>query len=1683
MHTRRVSWLVAALTLTAVLPLSLIANRLQVTPLERGGWEEVPVSDLPTLQAAKVQEPIIVDGQLDEAVWQNAPATGPFTDLTNTPEAATEWVDARFAYDEEHLYLGARLHIPNEHLTATISANYGTVWKDDCLEIFLSVPGADDMYQLDINSKGVYWAGGHLPGVNWRPKLTPKTSVSDSSWTIELAIPWADLPMIDESRGPVACNLRYLIGGGWTAWTAGVRSPADSPTLLLESRGDTAKILFTRYRLPAYLPAGQSQIIALESKNIAESTGRIVVQTIDLNTHEQIARRIVDLPPGETVVTTLPITLAPSGQRQVAMLAKIVGEPRYRRLASHGITAIPPLALEPHRDGLWYGEQSVKVDLTIGRELAPESRLHVELWDDIRRLDQLRVQAESHAHHELTVDLRELPPATYRLRAVLQHAGKQEVLVRELTIRQAATLPARRQVPIRLDAAGDSPTLFFAGLSMPAGMLLDPQQVRIIDENGNELPSQLEVLARWSPQGSIKWLAARFLARPDQAVAFELGSDVRRSAPIASPVSSEETADSLLIDTGVARFELSKTGPLIRRGWLGENLLIDNQDGCLLIADQHGTVASEIHGQAANGPFVEVAGPLVTILKRQGLLKTAQGRRLGHYQVRLTFTAGSADVGIQHSFTNTEDTNEVQYSDLAFRIHPQLGDTWQVHLDDKEAHDEHAYETVIHPDRGEAAYLLQADHEHFFQPRTLLQIGLRRDGEWQTTDRADKAGNWAQVSSDRGGVALLVDNVAETFPKEFSAGPSGLTAHLWSSRGGQNLDYRQPAILDYIDPEWVEKGGFEGGKEAFLTLQTNAQSSARTHELALRLTAPAAPIAETAVAAARLDHPPLALQDPHWLLETDVLGPLHPYDPENFPRHEALLSGLWEVIADNEHREGNYGFLHYGNGPHSHKGGYSWEGRPRFYRYYNMDYQWRTVVWLIYARSGDRAYAEYASRYNRHLSDFLFSWWDTRSKPFGAKLMIGAAGALPVYWLSRPGNYGSQGVNVSNFLLMYYLRGDRRAQETVLNYGEFLADTFDPTELPDAVGGTNHYPYEMLAELYGHTWDERYGTLLRRSRERLITPETSSMLPDQRYYGSWYKPGTRMNARLKDYQVTGSKAAQESILFYCDWLLRQPIAFDPGYQDYSGTYMAYAWRWTGNRVYADWLHGRLDRTIASYTDAKANLTQDPLRGNQNLTFLQSLAHGMHLLEQTRGTTQPYPQLSPQGDDVYLRKYRDIAIELAFTHGKDLDLQLVQLADEDDEKKRGHYYVGPVILDQRPRYFSEEPAAGLIPEYSELLLQRDVLPADYRLTGLNTLLTTNADKLVRGNRDGFWLMVKGTEPPSWYTLIPAGVSSGLMVNKPLPIRDGENRLVVEPGAVHQLPVVDEDRLLVLQPTTRTFVRFTGDIPSVISPRRDRLFVPQANLKPIPLATIEDPAAIYVEGQRGQGLLLNADRRLTVPRGELVSGERTFRYIDFDQGTLEFWFKPQWTTNLLSEPVERNILLYNGWNMRYWNYMGDSAGGRGYKNERTQLYFRADAKVPIRPYAPQLHTHFQAIFDQGQWYHIALCWEYDEQDEIWRSALYVDGKPSENAGLTRYAYTTRWGKNWDVATPTRPFTFSGEANAIFDDIRISTIPRYRQRFDKPQADALALDDQTLLLVPLDGDLQTRSIRDTAPDAILQ
>lgn len=1265
----------------------------------------------------------------------------------------------------------------------------------------------------------------------------------------------------------------------------------------------------------------------------------------------------------------------------------------------------------------------------------------------------------------------------------------------------APIIRAQNRIPLKMDWPSSADVAFpvYCGFSCPKGTINEAAQISVVDAAGQAVAVEVEPLAKWVPDGSLKWVGLHFMAkRGVDYFAMALPAKTKAGVMV------QDGAEAILIDTGAAKVELPKKGALLGRVMIGASIVAPGGLACLTVKDQAGRVADELQSEA---PKIEYQGGNLVVVRREGLLKTATGETLAKYVVRLEFLAGSATVKMQHSFIVTEDTNKTQFADIAVRL--PLAKVTRGMFEPMPGEQPVSVEL-----EGESAYLLQADFPHHGQKTMQVDfvkgstpISLAK--KWMAKNESNLSdanlfagiGNFAAAQAQTGGVLIAMPNAAKLFPKEFEVTPEAIVAHLWSSRGGRMLDYRASSLVDHWGRDWVAKK-HPGGIATMQAKDTNGQGSARTHDLWLHFF-DASTAKEVAGIGALCSQPPVCVQDPQWMRKTEALGFIHPYDPQRFGRLEKFLRDAVETyVVGAEQRWGDYGFLDYGAGMHTYDGNkLPGEEMPRLdYRYADHMYHAQTALWQAYARSGDRMYLDYTAALHRHMADFKFAHVAGKNRSLGSRVGLNGSEDNPHYWNGTEDRFGGgllnghQGFDPEGFLLHRYLTGDRWSEEVIVRSGETFLQRFDFDALPQ-IGASSDgaQPFLLAAPLYMHTGDKRYLEALDKIRARMIRLDTATGWADPDYFGAWEKYHIKIAGALMDWRATGNAKTQKMLVerAFPIWL-REPPTPDFGYMEQSGYFANFAWRMTGDVRYSELMEERFNRVLFEYFDAQGNrrdvsvIRGAPHRGgNHSFNFLESAFYGMDLLAATEGKRAHFIEADtgPKCHDVEIHFAKDrhepLNFELRFDRGHDMQ---VTWTPTGYGRPVRDFDVGPVHWDSHTNYFTKE-APGFGGGYANLELGAETVEGEYRFTNVPIIFSHNAKHLVLAAPDGIILRAIHDQPPLWHFMIPAGKSGAIYANKPITLDLGGKLTEFKGGDWLPLQGTTSDQMASIKTSGLVFVAFRGGIPPVLAQHDPKLyFVPKVIQEQMPAREASEVIkqdGEYIEGIAGKALLLTGTRNLKIPRGKQVSAG-IYEHINYHEGTLEFWFQPRWSTGMGAETSEKYFITGGLWPLTLKRYAGDD------QDPRAGNVIRFDASCSIKappmakpapfPYPPQQLINTTPVL-QSRWHHLAVSWTTDPK-RGWISEFYIDGQPSlgwarYDTGHGRFLEADHADKQfpplpWPIDEPKGEFiTLIGSVlDSAVDELRISKVGRYPKPFSKLPQRKLEKDEDTLWMMRFEG-----------------
>jgi len=156
----------------------------------------------------RAEQPIEIDGKLDDLSWRYAPWTDYFIDIEGDVKPRPRFrTQAKMLWDDDYFYVIADMQEP--HVWATLTEHDAIIYNDNDFEIFMD-PNSDncEYYEMEINALNTEWdlflrhtdrekykkaSDWEIPGL--RTAVSVDGTINDHSdidrgWSVEFAIPW-----------------------------------------------------------------------------------------------------------------------------------------------------------------------------------------------------------------------------------------------------------------------------------------------------------------------------------------------------------------------------------------------------------------------------------------------------------------------------------------------------------------------------------------------------------------------------------------------------------------------------------------------------------------------------------------------------------------------------------------------------------------------------------------------------------------------------------------------------------------------------------------------------------------------------------------------------------------------------------------------------------------------------------------------------------------------------------------------------------------------------------------------------------------------------------------------------------------------------------------------------------------------------------------------------------------------------------------------------------------------------------------------------------------------------------------------------------------------------------------------------------------------------------------------------
>jgi hypothetical protein len=561
------------------------------------------------------------------------------------------------------------------------------------------------------------------------------------------------------------------------------------------------------------------------------------------------------------------------------------------------------------------------------------------------------------------------------------------------------------------------------GIPFPAGQMTDPSVLKLVGPNGDRVPLQTEILARWA-DGSVKWLLLDWVPpiSPVGESRWSLVASKQSQAPVATPtLCVRNCTTGVLIETGSACFRLDRMVPGIVEAKVGDRDVLAGAPAGFRFRGLRGKPVQVVAEQFD----VESMGPARATVKWEGRIS---GRRSCRFIARACFFAGTGLVRVRFTLHNPRparhkgglwdlgDPSSVLFRELSFDLPLGQLDTSYI-LGPDEAPESGGDELEIY--QGSSGGENWQSRNHLDRSgRTVVSFRgcrLRRCGRETFVYRPSPV---VVARTTQASVVAAIPEFWQQFPKCLEARDGVLRIGLFPMQWGTEFE-----LL--------------GGEQ-------------KTHALWLNFGT-----CDVATASSlNWVHAPARLEVPcEWLAGSGAL-PSWAFPPAEKPLLRQLLAeaigGADSLIARREVID-EYGWRNFGDLYADHEAAFYTGTKPVISHYNNQyDVIWGTL--LQWFRTGDTRWLDIAAPLARHVIDIDIYHTRRDKAAYNGGLFwhtdhyrdAGTA-AHRAYSIAnaRPGlSYGGGPCNEQNYttglLHYYYLTGDPLAREAVLSLAEWV---------------------------------------------------------------------------------------------------------------------------------------------------------------------------------------------------------------------------------------------------------------------------------------------------------------------------------------------------------------------------------------------------------------------------------------------------------------------------------------------------------------------------------------------------------------------------------------------------------------------------------------------------------------------
>ena len=153
------------------------------------------------LKIGKTSEKIILDGELNESIWELADVAENFSMiLPQDDRKATQFSEVRMAYDDKNIYLAVIFFnntIKGDYVVESYKRDFSFGKNDNFLVAIDPFNNMTTGFAFGLNAYGAQWDGtmydGRSVDLNWDTKWYSEVAFDEKKWTAEIAIPFKSI--------------------------------------------------------------------------------------------------------------------------------------------------------------------------------------------------------------------------------------------------------------------------------------------------------------------------------------------------------------------------------------------------------------------------------------------------------------------------------------------------------------------------------------------------------------------------------------------------------------------------------------------------------------------------------------------------------------------------------------------------------------------------------------------------------------------------------------------------------------------------------------------------------------------------------------------------------------------------------------------------------------------------------------------------------------------------------------------------------------------------------------------------------------------------------------------------------------------------------------------------------------------------------------------------------------------------------------------------------------------------------------------------------------------------------------------------------------------------------------------------------------------------------------------------